>query len=585
MKKLLCVLLLLVAMSGVFATVTEKNRQEIISVDSPIWDAMQNLYIAQGLSLPSTTGPWSMAEMDLMLDRVNSDKLDENELCVYEFLYSEIKGEARLNPNSNLGIGIGLDVNAYMYAHSNALEYTSLDDFGANNDFKYAKPMFSVPLETWIGSNIYGFSSFDLGVSRTVASGNDFKNCNFFTNIIMVPPTAIGDLDLTFPHRAFGVIGGDNWYISVGRDKLRWGPGVSGNLTVGDQLPYHDNARISAFTDSFKYTFSISSFLHPMNYTKEVDKKDYIKDSWSQNNDRDGLRLFVAHRLEWRIFNKVNMALTESIMYQSKTNHIDLLILSPTAIFHNYYIRNNANSLLSLEIDYTPVQGLNLYSEFVLDEFMLPGENGSNKSGPPSAFGVIVGAKSAFAINGGMLSASAEFAYTDPYLYLRDGDGDREGKAYGVNFVVNHPDILGGNFYNDFNFLGYKYGNDCIVGSLNVGYDVYDDWNIGGSMTYIADGTYDMHTRWFQVENNTSQDPNAPTSRPNGNGSYLEGDDQNARNAVSHHFILDINGSITLFDSFSIFSELTFLNTWNYMNMHGETSSDIQFTLGLSYSV
>jgi hypothetical protein len=56
--------------------------------------------------------------------------------------------------------------------------------------------------------------------------------------------------------------------------------------------------------------------------------------------------MFMSHRLEWRMFrDKVNFALTEAIMYQSSTNFIDLQVLNPVMIYHDYYIRSNSNSI------------------------------------------------------------------------------------------------------------------------------------------------------------------------------------------------------------------------------------------------
>ena len=91
MKKLATLIFLFVfVVSSVFSSITETNRQKIIPVDSPIYRAMKTLYISEGLALPSTTGPWSMAEMDMMLSRINPEKLDSSEMEVYEYLQREI---------------------------------------------------------------------------------------------------------------------------------------------------------------------------------------------------------------------------------------------------------------------------------------------------------------------------------------------------------------------------------------------------------------------------------------------------------------------------------------------------------------
>ena len=105
--------------------------------------------------------------------------------------------------------------------------------------------------------------------------------------------------------------------------------------------------------------------------------------------------MFIGHRVEGRLFNnKVGIALNEAIMYQSADNAIDLQVLSPTAIFHDYYIRGNANSIISLEVDYNPIRYVDLYGQVVVDEFYLPGEPvpGVDADALPNAFGYMDGA-------------------------------------------------------------------------------------------------------------------------------------------------------------------------------------------------
>jgi len=48
--------------------------------------------------------------------------------------------------------------------------------------------------------------------------------------------------------------------VQVGRDKLSWGAGKSGNLMVSNNLPYQQFGRFTTGFDQFKYTL-LSSFL------------------------------------------------------------------------------------------------------------------------------------------------------------------------------------------------------------------------------------------------------------------------------------------------------------------------------------
>ena len=86
-----------------------------------------------------------------------------------------------------------------------------------------------------------------------------------------------------------------------GKYNLGWGPGKTGNFIIGDHLGYHNNIKLTAFNKSFKYTFLLDSFPHPMNYYNA--DVGYIGDTGLSTQDQlKGMRLMLSHRLEWRVF-------------------------------------------------------------------------------------------------------------------------------------------------------------------------------------------------------------------------------------------------------------------------------------------
>ena len=603
MKRFSIIALLFAAIvSTLWGGVIDSNRQKIFSIDSDVYRAIRNLYIAEGMALPSTTGPWSAAELDMMLRRVEEKGVSEASAALYEYAKSELGRGARFNPGEGFGFTIGMDADVEIYAHTNKDDFADPDDYARSfwsmaGDWNRRAPFLSVPLETWIGDNIYGYSSFDIGVSRTILGLSDSITggqtqpigSSIMHNIPIVPPTSFADITLTFPYRAFGSIGGEWWNFSVGRDKLSWGPGVTGNLIVGDQLPYHDNARFTAFTNWFKYTFSMSSFVHPMNYhNTDNGGHDWFDPGYGQVDPRQGLRMLISHRLEWRIIDKINMALTESIMYQNEQGTIDFLVLSPTAIFHNYYIRGNSNSIASLEIDYTPVDHWNIYAEVAIDEFRLPGEFDVEDGGPPSAAGYIVGTKFSYPMGKGVLYGSLEGVYTDPYLYLRDDGYSYDPYKYGNSFIVGFPEFVNGSGRSnyDLNFVGYRYGGDAIVADLRVGYEQPGSWLAEGEFMYMAHGTFDIYTRWDNdIIPGGDNDPMAPSTDHPEDGSYQEGDAWKNKNAVSHTMILTLKGGITPVKNLDVYGRADLIVSLNHGNIAGEKATDLQFTFGVKYSV
>ena len=244
------------------------------------------------------------------------------------------------------------------------------------------KSALSMVGEQHIGSNFYGFFDFSLGTTKTKSSKTKGADVAFGDRIIEtnIPIAIMSNLDFNFPYRAFVAAGGKNWSLQVGRERYSWGPGHTGNFILGDHIKYHNSARVTAFSKNFKYTFLVLSFIHPQNYyfADEEGGTSHLHPNGSPDGQSaylNGISAFIAHRLEWRLFqNKVGIALTEGVMYMSKDNRIDLIALSPAHLFHNSYTRSLTNSILSLEVDYTPISGLNLYTEIVMDEMVLPGE-------------------------------------------------------------------------------------------------------------------------------------------------------------------------------------------------------------------
>ncbi len=598
------------------------NQQKIYSLDSDLYEAIQMLYISQGLSLPSTTGPYSQAELSLMMEKVDARSLDSRLTWVYEYVQNALSLEPKIQ-GTGIGLSWGFEANLESYLHTNTTDFSGRENW--IRGFKDQKPLINVALETWPSKNFYGYSEFSIGNMNTLK--NTFGSTVFGANVPMVPPSVMDDIDFNMPYRAFVAAGGDHWTFQLGRDRLNWGAGTTGNLSISDTFKYHNLARFTSFSDRFKYTFVTSFFPHPLHYfdgvytyktmtIKEpvfngdgtfkefVDKTVQVPVYYNNQTDgpllgtgqgdlQTGLYMFMSHRLEGRLFkDKVGLALTESIMYQSEENYFDLRFLNPAGIFHSYYIRSNSNSILSLELDYTPIKGLNLYVQGIVDEFSLPGEDvpSATVSNYPETFGFLGGAKGVLPMRDMVGHGSLEIAYTDPYLYLRYAQNNTPSAGsydtYGLNYVgvirefTNSSDTR----YNP-QFLGYTYGNDALVVNLNAGVKRYGKWAASANLFYMAHGTFDMFTVWSEVGGSKQPLVSSPTS--NGGdalGNYLDSG-YASRNAVSHTVVAGVKGSYQFIDSVRAFGQLDYITVANYKNIAGKKTHDVQLSLGLSYSI
>ena len=590
MKKLLALgFTLLLCLSMVFAASTQK----IFPVDSDVYKAITYLYISNGYALPSTGGPWSADELLMMLDKIDKSSLPDGALETYDYVVAQLD-------NGGKAFRFGLDVALEGYYHTDSTNFTNESDWIFNQNQR--KPLLDIVLETWPSEHFYGYSSISAGGTKytdyTAADGAAsvyYGQQPFTTNLWFLAPGTLFDLDFGIPYRAFGAFGGEGWSVQVGRDKLSWGPGETGNFMLGDHLRYHNVGRVAAYGKNFKYTFATSFFPHPSQYYPILDGSGNFNNSSNQTVTLTGLNMFMAHRLEWRMFaDKVGLALSEAVMYQSTDNTLDLRILNPAMIFHDYYIRGNANSLLTFEADYSPINFVNIYGQVAVDEFALPGEPipGKDDNALPQAFGLMAGAKASYPTGKGMLYGSFEWAKTDPYLYLRaDGYSQNVGDE-GLNWIVAIREYYDtGYILYDEQFLGYQYGGDAIVINGNVGYKQFGKWFAEGNVFYMLHGTHDKWTLWSYVDNGDGVSDDDPIYIPTPTDDHQTGNHgdltaQATRDAVSKTLVIGIKGGYTILPGLDVYAQGDFISIVNPGNIStNDPISDVQLSFGVSYSL
>ncbi|AEV28905.1 hypothetical protein SpiGrapes_1082 [Sphaerochaeta pleomorpha str. Grapes] len=585
-----CILVFLLSTVSLFAA-REVNSQKIYPVDSPFYEALEYLYISQGLSLPSTAGPWSGDELSLMLSRIEKSKLNADERTTYQYVSTELGASL---PSFSIGATVALE----SYLHTNITDFTENNDWYYNYDKR--SPLVSVPLEISLAGKFYAFSDIELKNKKYNAFENPVNGSSSLYGTYAITTNAYNfwqdeplSLDGNVPYRAFASFGGEGWGFEIGRDQLSWGPGTTGNFLLGKQVEYHNQGRFTAYGKNFKYTFVTSFFPHPdeiwdsnqngiddnsseettaaeaaaiaaLGLGVDVSTLYTAPSSYSQGRSLVGLKMFMAHRFEWRLFdNKLGIALNEGIMYQSEEGNLDLRVLNPFMIYHNYVIRSNANSIASLELDYTPFQFWNIYSQLVVDEYAFGSVEQNLPSGRhPNAVGFMFGVKTVRPAFGGMFYANLEGVYTDPYLYLRSEDGDSNqsnaDSSDTLNFVVairrwlSSPDRV---IY-DQSYMGYQYGGDSIVGNLVAGFKKYNDWSMEGRLFAMVDGPLTMDSLWEKDRDGLS---------PSGNSILA--------------FNLGVSGSKMLSSKWELTGGIDFLSVYNDSTF----SHDLQLNMGMSY--
>ena len=610
MKRLFIITTQLILILAI-AFAAQNNLQKIYSTTSTEYEAIKYVYLIQGHSLPSTTGPWSGDELLSMVENIEDEVTSETLLKMLENVKASVLEE---HPIQTKGIDLEFTLQVALegYAHTNTdgrervtTQGIKEKAFQGRGQWVYGttsqKPFFTTIWETWAANHFYAW--FELNLQNSVHSGSDYSkevgvkklstNVLFFQNLEL----DLSLFDGNFPNRAFVSAGGTGWSIEAGRERLNWGAGKTGNLTISDNLPYHEMARFTTYSDKYKYTFLVSFFPHALNYWKEntgassgsSDARTWSAYDASYGNPLQGLRFYTAHRVEARLLNdKLTLTLTEGLMYMSETNTIDVRALNPVNFNHNNYIASNSNSTFAFEADWTILKGLNVYAQVIMDEFAFPGiEEGPSATNRtvPTALGYLAGVQGAFELKGGIFQASFEVAKTDPYLYLREGVGN----DYGIDYIVatrNWSTSSNAITYDEY-VLGYTYGPDALAANLNAQW-VSSDFTLrlGGNVFFMAHGTHDIWTHWTPI-GGTQADISANGSTPTTTHTSVNNkypDAQTVRNSVQYSLIYGLNASYDFLEYLTASAQLNYIDIFNYGNEKDVRQSDLQLALSVVYS-
>ena len=515
---------------------------------------------------------------------------------------------------------LNLDLYAHTYDSSAATAIKRKDSNGIEEtafagrklwwfgkDLTKNTPFYEMDWETYLGNNFYTF--FNAYLANSIRGAKEIGSTKLNSNIPTLQnlfSVELGLLDINFPSRAFLSIGGNGWSVQIGRDRLSWGSGTTGNLVLSNNFPYYDMTRFTTYSTEgkYKYTYLLSFFPSKKNYYAIAKGGNQGYEGNAKNDSSvamDGVFFYSAHRFEGRILkDKLSFAITEAIVYASASNSIQFAALSPLYFMHNAYMPSNSNSTFAVEINYTPVKGLGIYAQILLDNFSIPFFNSGagpnlSEASTQDAKAYLVGAKYVTSAANGTLTINPEVVYVMPYTYLRDSE--QAGYPYGIDYVAavknrlysyedigTSTDVL----YDEY-VIGYTYGPDCLVANLSATWEK-DKLTLGGKAFFMMHGTHDLWTIWSKVPTNTSEEDynsqytGVSTSHKD-NGNYRYGDSvKTERNSIWYTLDIGLSAKYDVLENLSVSAAVDFVNMKNIYNVKGQDAHDFQVILGVSYS-
>lgn len=484
------IVLLCLLLAPVFAQQVQ-NLQKIVPSDSYIPAWISDLSIEQGLVVPSSAGPWSIAELQHHLSRIEREKLSRSSQSRYDILARELSGTQMDSPHGFSGTG-SLTLGLEGYFHADDTDFTTEHDWYWDQERRH--PLLLVDGEAWLGPAMYLYSNFGIRNNRFASA--DPSSVMPTDSLVFTPKVSSnlpgsGTHDFDTPSRAFIATGNSYASLQFGRDLISWGPGYSGNLVIGDHAKYHEYVRLALFSERFKFT-SLTMFMDPPGYTTRH-RHPYVPAA----ADDPTIRMFLAHRIEFVPASWLRVEISENVMYQD--TQFNAKYLNPLFIFHNLSNRSQFNAIADLTIMATVLPRLHVYASCTVDQVTAPTEGNQQ----PGALGYQIGTKGIVPRERGTWRITAEATYTDPFLYLRDK----------VDFIVmtRERDQFWGYIPHQ-EFLGYRYGGDALVGTLAVEWMGLHGHSGGAELFVMGHGQTNIDTEFKFGEMPVVSTPSDPVT-------------------------------------------------------------------------
>ena len=196
-----------------------------------------------------------------------------------------------------------------------------------------------------------------------------------------------------------------------GRDRLRWGPGRTGNLVFSGETTSFTQCRISLRLSSNILFSSLVGSLAPF-----PEKKDTLYTAptkWIRTIRSD--KYISAHRLEFALSRSIQIGLHETVIFAERG--LDMNYLNPLTIYFSeeHESGDQDNAMMGFDARLIPIRDVSLWTELLIDDLQF-GKLGtnyySNKIGWLAGGAVAGSGSRALPVESGV-----EYAKLRPYVY------------------------------------------------------------------------------------------------------------------------------------------------------------------------
>jgi hypothetical protein len=473
----------------------------MISGGDPLLDDLRFLVREGGISFTSLTPPFSGNEIRGILHDLQAETLSGPALAAYDRLMEALNPKLLL-PRGTFNLSLGVEAAPELR-------------FRTNKEVYWTREIHDSPAFLSLPVNFF-FTDYVLlnaePLLTTEPSVYEDEGALWNTNLPYFPER----VDLNMPLRAFAAAAGPWWSVQIGRDRLSFGPGKTGNLALSDTPDFYDFGRISFFSPNFKYSFLISQF--PL--ATDTLFAPGFGPAASGELTQTTRRYLYLHRMDMRFFRRLSLGFTEGIM--AGNSPPELRFFTPLGVFHSFFAWNDyehwhgtgpggttgegslVGSLFSVDLEWAIRPGLAFYGQLVMNEFSTSYEKERwPDDQPPNGLGYLAGLEYSRRVNSWRASFYGEAVYTDPYLYVLSSPF--------ASFISMRrlPEV--GDKELRYKWIGHPQGRDALLIALGADF-LQEPWGFALGVSFIRRGEHTI--RWDWTKGRDSFSEISPTGRP-----------------------------------------------------------------------
>ena len=352
-KQALKIAVLTLLLSPLLSAVSEATLLENVPLDSWVYQAVDELHL-RGLfpSLHKNVRPYRRGEIASLILEVNLQlrqaglELTDSQLWLLHKLNQEFRAELQelhQGRHENGGDRKTLRFGASPIGHATLAE--------ADSSYGRLQARFEASLQ--FGQR---FVLKDRVVIDTHAEKESrYAGREWKSNLTGVFDQAYANVDLSY------------FYILLGRDHLRWGPGQQDVLLLSDHIPPFDMVKLEGNLGSFKLIF----------FAAALDR------FWVDDYGFMAKRYLSGHRINLKLKFGLEMGVSEVVLYGGKDRDLEPYYLNPLLPFYGeqHNRRKDDNILWGFDVTLSSFRNKEVYFELLVDDFQYDFESEPHQTG------------------------------------------------------------------------------------------------------------------------------------------------------------------------------------------------------------